>query len=224
MRALLGVRRPVVAVRLAHRNEDGSVVATIQADGQPRKAVLVKEAVERIFRHQAPTLTAREWTELFRPDTPSGHDLRWGLLARLAVVPQGDERKLRDQFVALPDGTAFGMRLLLIDTRAGGGQAVATHLPFARLPDVVKVVVLKEALLQERQDGNVRTDGALAELLVATANALGLKVGGARAATVSDLRKRLKNNNGEGILPPAKVRRRRHQEAGQAAQAREGTA
>jgi hypothetical protein len=51
----------------------------------------------------------------------------------------------------------------------------------------------------------------LAGLLAAKARDRGLTVEGSKAATVSDLRRKLRNNNGEAILPAATVRRQIHE-------------
>jgi hypothetical protein len=208
MRAVFGSRRPFVAVRLLRRNEDGSVVADIQADGPPAKAGRLKDAVERIMGSGAGRLDAGEWAELFRDDTPADADRRWALLLRLAATPQGTEGGLRDQFVALPDGTAFSMRLLLIDGRGGGTGPGA--IGFAQLPHVVQIEALKKALSQESQEGRFRKDEELAGLLSEKARDMGLKVDDGKAATVSDLRKKLKNNGGRAMLPTEKERTQMH--------------
>jgi len=117
LHALLGSRKPVLAARLLKQNPDGSIQWQEQAEAAREKAKSVIETVQDIFEQGANKLTPDEWDSLFAPPPSPSPDLRWTFLVRLAVKPVGKEGDLRDQFVALPDGTPFSLRLLLIDQR-----------------------------------------------------------------------------------------------------------
>jgi len=205
MHAILGARKPTVAARLVERRPDGTVRAEAlveptapgSAETGARKAERVVRAVERIFRLGAGRLSPGEWSSLFARRTPQP-DNRWTLLVRLATEPQGDEGKLRDQFAALPDGAPFSMKLLLCDRRA--------KAPFARLPDVLKIMALKAVLSREKEEGVFRSDREFAGLLGEWLSGQGLSPQRLVADDVSQLREKLKNNGAEGLFPKRKQR------------------
>jgi hypothetical protein len=207
LHAILGSRKPVVAARLLERRADGAVRAEALAEGE--KARRVRAAVERVFRLGAGRLTPEEWAALFAREAPLPPDTRWALLVRLAAEPEGDEGGLRDQFAALPDGTAFSMRLLLLSTQGGargrageGGETgPARGVSFNRLPDVARLIPLVLALRRLGSTTPV-TPKQLANLVGREATGLGLPVGGLTAKDVTDrLFRKIRDNGGEAWLP-----------------------
>jgi hypothetical protein len=201
--AVLGRRKPVVSVRLVRRPGSGVVEAEIlaQKDG---KASQLKALVERIF--QINRLAAHEWDRLFGAPQPAA--ARWPLLVRLAIQPKKGEGEFRDRFVALPDGTAFSLRLLLLEGRGGDrkkladrGSSASSGLSFSRLAPVVKLLLLGEAIREEERDRQVRTDPNLGVLLASIARGHGLLIEDDRHRIVDRLRQLLVNNGGKVVLP-----------------------
>jgi hypothetical protein len=216
----LGSRRPVVCVRLLSRDSDGTVNAEVQLERHTDGARRVVETVQRIFRAGASRLTQQEWDALFRTAPVEGPDNRWLLLLRLAERQHQDENGLKDGFVALPDGTAFSLRLLLPESRGGAKKAsdlpkgaANGGVPFTQLPDVAKMLLLQEALREERRQGMFRTDKDFAVLVAETAARLGWPRIEVNEGNLSGLREKLGNNGGEDIFPNKKGRRERHAKA-----------
>jgi hypothetical protein len=214
MHAILGARKPAVAARLLERRPDGTVrvqalmekAGTGPAANGAGKAERVAHALKRIFLLGAKGLAPDEWSSLFalRPPVP---DNRWSLLVRLATEPEGDEGKLRDLFAALPDGTAFSMRLLLL-SRQGGARAVARKeetascLPFNRLPDVARLVALSK-VKQQLNPADPKEPKDLAVLMEREVRNLGLPVKGVTGRDVTDrLFNKIRDNGGGDFLPP----------------------
>jgi hypothetical protein len=214
MHAVLGARRPAVAARLLERRPDGTVLAEALAEGAAAgpagggagKAGRVVRAVERVFRLGAGLLSTDEWSSLFSRRTPRPDD-RWALLVRLATEPAGREGELRDQFAALPDGTAFSMRLLLSSMRGGGrdgagdGEEGGRGVSFNRLPDVARLLTLACAL-RRLDPARPVTPKELAAEVEREAGRLGLPVAGLTGKDVTDrLFKKVRDNGGGAWLP-----------------------
>lgn len=198
-RALLGSRRPVLAARLLRRDLDGSIHFHEQAKGAGETAGQVIKAVQRIFGLGADKLTSEEWNKLFAPQTPPTPDRRWVLLVRLVVPPDGDEEgDLRSQFIALPDGTPFSLKLLLIDQR-GGGKAGSGH-SFNKWPDVARLIPLIEAR-KSLASGCTVTPMKFAELVKKQAEALGLPHCKLTGKELYQMLQKVKNNGGGDMLP-----------------------
>jgi hypothetical protein len=201
--AILGARKHAVAARLLKRMPCGSVLTQSLAPAASKKARRVEAAVRRIFRLGADLLGDGEWAELFAGQAPQ-HDLRWLLLARLATQPEDGEGDLRGEFVALPDGTAFSMRLLLTDMRGGdrgarkakeGGQR------FNRLPDAARLLCLLRALRRLSVPRRVEPK-PFAIAVEAEANSLGLGVEGLTGKDVTGrLFTKIRNGDGGHLLP-----------------------
>jgi len=117
---------------------------------------------------------------------------------RLAVKPVGKEGDLRDQFVALPDGTPFSLRLLLLDQRGGGKST--SGLSFNKLPDVARLIPLVKALKSLAPDYSP-TPTFLAGLVKEQAEILGLPECMLTGKEIYDLFKKVQNNGGEDWPP-----------------------
>jgi hypothetical protein len=221
MQAILGSRKPVVAARLVEWMPDGSVRVEPLGDETPvrkvknsaGKAERVARALERILDLGSRRLSDEEWALLFSRQ-PAQPDNRWILLVRLATEPKDKEGELRDQFAALPDGTAFSMRLLLPSKQGGrrtGKSAEATDAPralsFNRLPDVARLLPLVEVL---RRLGSEVTPKEFATDLDREVGRLGLSVRGITAKDVTDrLFTKIRDNGGGRWLPEPKSTRGR---------------
>lgn len=224
---VLGSRKPFVSVRVDRR--DGSVKAEILAERRYGKATELKALVERIFQAED-RLTKQEWGYLF--DRPSLQTVTalWPLLVRLAVWPKDGEGKFRDRLIALPAGTAVSMRLLLLEGRGGNrkeptGQAVAagTGLPFSKLPKVVKLLLLKEALRKEQKDNRFRLDEEFGALLAEVASKHGLRLD-VQPRDPDRLRAALVRNKGKFLFPSRTERASQSSPADALSKGRKGTA
>lgn len=194
LRDFLGSRKPVAAVRIS-----GSTWADlgveIQADSETEKVRRLRVFVEDLLRSRQSQLGAEEWTRLLSSSEPSPDD-RWVLLLRLAATP---DKNLRDQFVALPDGTVFSMRLLTLESRGGGPDQIdgVGPLDFARIADAARVRVLRLAVQKQAAQPCEITDEDIARLLEEAAEELGIPVGSLTAKHASRLREKLKKNDAE---------------------------
>jgi hypothetical protein len=178
-RIILGSRKPVVAVRVVARKDDGRIVTEFLARRTERRSRL-DEALKSIFLAGKDRLSPEEWETLLADEvTGQGGDPRWALLCRLAIVPRGEDGRrrkeyglLKDQFAALPDGTPFSMELLLGETQGGDRTARTrnagggTKPSFNRLPVVIRVslcqrandAILGEGCLWPREFANYLND------------------------------------------------------------------
>lgn len=163
---LLGSRPPVVLLRLSLENGELMVRPCARPTSTTRQGLeVVRNLVLRCFVEGRPDLDEDEWEQLLGTGTnPAPLILRLTLLLRLAITG-GDKVRLGEQekatyrpkdiglegfankFVALPDGTPFSLRLLLLDKRGRQrGEDV-----FDRLPDAIKLLALRRALRSEEQ-------------------------------------------------------------------------
>lgn len=163
---LLGSRPPVVLLRL--RLENGELV--VRSCARPAKhegdqaLELLRELVTRCFRAGRDHVTEEEWNQLLGT-APATLLRRLTLLLRLAIkgsekVGFGKDEKavstprdiglerFANKFAALPDGTPFSLRLLLLDQR---GRPSDSNDYFDQLPDAVKLLALRRALQSERR-------------------------------------------------------------------------
>jgi hypothetical protein len=202
VRAVLGSRRLVVAARITGATDDG-VTLVLQTDRPGSRTQLLKSAVERIFRHGKNLLLPDQWSLLLASTPPGGADPRWPLLLKLAVEPQGEEGNLRNQFVALPDGTPFSMRLLLATMRGGRGRKAegVSGVAFGQLPEVAKLFPLIVVLRQLDTDQGI-TPKDLAARVEEAAKEVGLPISGLTGKDVTDrLFELIRRNGGEHLLP-----------------------
>lgn len=152
MRDVLGARKPLVALRVTQEHNIPRVEILAASPEAISKLQGIKEFVEGRFRAGKELLNPEKWDRLLSCSKPSPDD-RWSSLVRLATKPTEAQAKWRDRFVALPDGTAFSMRLLLLDRRGGSRRSeapscdLAGQIDFARIPDVVKLRCWEDALL-----------------------------------------------------------------------------
>jgi hypothetical protein len=205
--ALIGSRLPAVLLRL-ERTAEGVAVRTCAAPASDEARMALKllaAFVAQRFDKGRAGLDAAEWEELLgaTPDAPLMR--RMILLLRLAVeagekVSLGEESKaaftphdiglerFAAKFAALPDGTPFSLRLLLLDKR--GRERSDTF--FDRLPDAVKFLALRKALLRERQEGQAVSDyDFCTSIQKALEELLGFKV---ERPTEDQVRRRLRDN------------------------------
>lgn len=204
---ILESRQPRVAVRITRRNEDGTI-RVIPLGDKPKMSEEVKRAVERIFREGKDRLEKDEWSDLFR-ETPQQSDQRWTYLVRLASFPQGEEGDLRGQFVALLDGTAFSMRLLLVDLRGGNRRGDNQEingdrnapLTFNRLPYIARFFAFLQAC-QKVDSANPPTRVTFTEWVKQQIEALKFPTEGLDEKALTDrFFQTLKKNGGKFLLP-----------------------
>jgi hypothetical protein len=213
---LLGSRPPVVLLRLGLA--DGGVeVRTCARPASPkaREALeMLRQMVARCFADGRSHLAADEWDQLLglvpaplvrrlmlllRLAIEAGEKVRLGEETRAAFTPHdvGLER-FANKFAALPDGTPFGLRLLLLDRRGTEGSE---HL-FDRLPDAVKLLALRRALQREQQAGKAVDDYEFGgEIQKALAELLGMEVHEVDRPTEDQVRRRLRDNFKRRGLP-----------------------
>jgi hypothetical protein len=223
--SILASRKPVVAVQINGRKVDGTLDVEILADDRtgPRGQMLTRlqEILEDLFvaATKAKKLTDDEWAQLFAVEAPDP-DCRWQLLLRLGreetdtpgKEETDDPGKVRNQFVALPDGTSFSMRLLLLDRRGRARAAAATEeedgtVAFARLPDVVRLNALQRAMDVEAQQPQVcPTDASFAPLLTEELRKLDIRVGQLTDDDVSGFREKLNKTGAKGLFPNSRGR------------------
>jgi hypothetical protein len=117
--------------------------------------------------------------------------------------------RFANKFAALPDGTPFSLRLLLLDQR---GREASDHF-FDQLPEAVKLLALRRALQQERAKGIAVSDNAFRDdLQRALEELLGTPV---PKPTEDHVRRRLRdhyNRKGLGDLFPNQRERQREYE------------
>jgi hypothetical protein len=223
---LIGSRPPRVLFRL---NKEGDDIAVRRcAAPTPATAAaleMMQEFLRRCFQNRA-SLTETEWAELLG-DKPSSLTCRLLLLLRLAIkandkvsleVP-GASFTPRDiglerfatKFVALPDGTPFSLRLLLLDQR---GRERSDHF-FDQVPDAVKLLALRRALQVERAEGAAVSDNEFRDKMQqALEGLLGASV---PKPTEDQIRRRLRDNFARkglrDVFPNQKVRQRDYDRA-----------
>jgi hypothetical protein len=205
---LLGSRPPAVLLRIG--DGDPVTVRVCAAPASPAEAEaleLLRQFVVRRFTDGRPHFTEDEWDQLLgHADAPLTRRLT--LLLRLAVkanekVGLGgpDEgggaaftphdvglERFANKFAALPDGTPFSIRLLLLDERGRPGGDTF----FDRLPDAVRLLALRRALGRERATGVAVSDNEIrAEIQQALEELLGAEV---PKPTVNQVRRQLRDH------------------------------
>lgn len=207
-RVLYQRRKPLsVSVRIVDRNPQTGEIRTERLQGRRDRELVgrIDREVRSLFREGKDRLEEQEWLELLS-QSPADPDLRWRLLVKLAVE-KTDQTETRNAFVSLLDGLAFSMRLLLLDQSGGDrsrrtadGESIQDTLPFARLPDCVRMKALGKVLQQEAQTGDYLYDAQVANELHSELKLLGLSVQVSQE-DVSGLRKKLKNNQSGDLFP-----------------------
>jgi hypothetical protein len=167
---LLGSRPPVVLLRMDCEGGEVKVLpcATPSSDRAKEALELLRRFVEQRFKDGRRNFTDDEWAELIgdqEQETRPGKRLT--LLLRLAVKA-GEKASLGEgkgatftpndiglerfanKFAALPDGTPFSIRLLLLDER-GKNKSGKDGGYFARLPRAVTFLALERALQREER-------------------------------------------------------------------------
>jgi hypothetical protein len=224
---LLGSRPPVVLLRLRQEGEELRVsCCAAPASREAREALeLLQRFVARCFRDGRSHFTDAEWAELLGHE-PGPLTRRLTLLLRLAIKAsekvafseggaEGGEaftphdvglERFVNKFAALPDGTPFSIRLLLLDQR---GRERGEHF-FDQLPDAVKLLALRQALRRERERGVAVSDNDFRdEIQHALTELLGADV---QKPTEDQVRRRLRDNfkrKGLGDLFPNQTSRQR---------------
>jgi hypothetical protein len=204
--ALIGSRPPVVLLRL-ERDGDGVKVRRCAASASAEACealALLEKVVVRCFEKGRAELNAQEWDELLGAADAS-LTRRMTLLLRLAA-DAGDKVSLSQdsgaaftphdvglerfagKFAALPDGTPFSLRLLLMDKR---GRERGDHF-FDRLPEAVRLLALRKALAWERKKWSAVSDNEFRdEIQKALEELLGVPV---PKPTEDHVRRRLRDN------------------------------
>jgi hypothetical protein len=215
---LLGSRPQVVWLRLDVGGGDVAVRScAAPTNPEAAQALeLLRVFVARCFRDGRAHFTPAEWAELLG-QSPAPLTRRLTLLLRLAVkanakvglgadggvgrpAPSAEGagaaftphdlglERFAHKFAALPDGTPFSLRLLLLDQR---GRERGGHF-FDHLPDAVKLLALRRALHRERTRGEAVSDNNFRELLQeALEELLGTPV---PRPTEDQVRRRLRDN------------------------------
>jgi hypothetical protein len=219
---LLGSRSPVVLLRLVLEND--RVVVRLCSRPTVRKTEqaleLLRDFLACCFADARSHFSDGEWSELLGL-TPAPLVRRLTLLLRVAVkgstkvhLGEGTEtaftphdiglERFASKFAALPDGTPFSLRLLLLDER---GRERGNHF-FDQLPDTIKLLALRRALRGERQKGVAVSDlqfrGTIQQALE---ELLGMEVD---RPTEDQVRRRLRDNfkrKGLGHLFPNQAAR-----------------
>jgi hypothetical protein len=222
--ALIGSRAPAVLLRL-ERTAEGVAVRRCASPttGPAREALSLLEGfVVRRFDRARAGLSAAEWDELLGA-APATLTRRMTLLLRLAAdageeVALGEDSKaaftphdvglerFAGKFAALPDGTPFSLRLLLLDKRGRkGGEGY-----FDRLPDAVRLLALRKALARERQQGRAVEDHDFCpSIQKALEELLGFRI---ERPTDDQVRRRLRDNfKRRGLAPPFRNKTERQQ-------------
>lgn len=224
---LLGSRPPVVLLRLRLEGEELTVSScAAPASREAKEALeLLQQFVARCFRDGRTHFRDVEWAELLGCE-PAPLTRRLMLLLRLAIKASekvafgegGTEsgeaftphdvglERFANKFAALPDGTPFSIRLLLLDQR---GRERGEHF-FDQLPDAVKLLALRRALQRERERGTAVSDNDFRdEIQHALQELLGTDV---PKPTEDQVRRRLRDNfkrKGLGDLFPNQTSRQR---------------
>jgi hypothetical protein len=130
---------------------------------------------------------------------------------RFTPNDRGQERYV-SKFAALPDGTPFSIRLLLLDKRGR-----PDNHPFKRLPLAVKLQALRSVLDREQQHGQVFGYERFREELQRALDELGIAIDRPTWAHVKNLFETLARAGLGKIFPDGKERQRRYDEARAAA-------
>ncbi len=223
---VIGSRPPVVLFRL--REAAGEIRAELCLKPSAENAEALEELralVEECFRQGLPLLTAEERAQLLGT-VPTNVARRLALLLRLAVkggdkvVAEDGKSRLQytpndrgleryaGKFVALPDGTPFSLRLLLLDLR---GRKAEDNF-FDQLPLVIKLLALRRALDSEERERRAATDYEFGARMQHALEGL-LGDPNVPRPTEDQVRRRLRDNlkrNGVGHLFPKKEDRQRH--------------
>jgi hypothetical protein len=231
MSDLLGSRAPLVLLRLERVGDEVKVRTTCAApaSSNAEKALeLLERFVQRCFKEgRASFPDPTEWDRLLG-FVPAPLTQRLLLLLRLAVEAKEKVSLSEDngtaftpkdigldrfaaKFVALPDGTPFSIRLLLLDKR---GQTSTEDSFFDELPDAIKLLALRKTLAREAatrvavSDNDFRT-----EIQTTLKELLGTRV---PKPTEDQVRRRLRDNfkrkGLENLFPNQKERQREYDE------------
>ena len=240
LRSLIGSRPPVVLLRLAEEGGQIRARACAAPPSADAREALeeLRLFVESLFQNGRAQFTPEEWARLLGTAPAALFD-RLLLLARLAISgsakvvvadyqkeqaaegaggPAGyqftpNDRGLEryaNKFAALPDGTPFGIRLLLLDER---GRKAANPNPLQQLPAAVKLEVLRRALEAEAHEGKADTDNAFRDRLQEALRSLGIDQAKPTEKHVQDFRQYLKRNDLGHLFPNAPERQRAYDRA-----------
>jgi hypothetical protein len=234
---LLRSRAPVVVVRLRDAGEVAEPYPTFVPRSTTARQMLdhlcdfLRDRFGTAGREAIPDST--EWGMLLgrRPSRPTE---RLSLLARLAVTGQhkydrtgggnsrGSDLGLNHylyKFAALPDGTAFSVRLLLAGGKSGakGSAGVLTAPTFDRLPVGIRLLALAAAMRREREElreRSVRDDEGFRVLLRDEAARLlgGVPLPAIPVSGLRRFREWLKKNGLGHLFPKTSDRKRLHGE------------
>jgi hypothetical protein len=238
LRTLLGSRSPAVLVRLVQDGADirARVCAAPATVNAAEALEELRLFVENLFREGRGRLADAEWARLVGAE-PAPLFERLLLLSRLAVSgsaevvvegylredasdrPGGPGRykftpndrgleRYANKFAALPDGTPFGIRLLLLD-----GRGRPDPHPFKQLPAAVKLEALRRALEAEARGGRAGEDEAFRDRLQEALRSLGLVLDKPTYRHVLNLRVTLQRNGLGHLFPNAQERQRAYDRA-----------
>jgi hypothetical protein len=238
LRSLIGSRPPVVLLRLTEEDRQirARACATPPSENAQEALEELRLFVERLFQSGRAHFTLEEWDRLLGAAPAALFD-RLLLLSRLAISgsakvvvtdyqkeqaaegaggPAGyqftpNDRGLEryvNKFAALPDGTPFGIRLLLLDER---GRKAENPNPLQQLPAAVKLEVLRRALEAEAQAGKADTDNAFRDRLQEALRSLGIDQAKPTEKHVQDFRQYLKRNDLGHLFPNAQERQRAYE-------------
>jgi len=178
LKEVLGSRPPVTLLQVRCPADQAEVKIVAQPASAAAADALEElcDLVETCFRQGRETLSNEEWQRLMGRQPAPILD-RLLLLARLAISGRTGKCKPIDRglklyvnkFASLPDGTPFGIRLLLLDERGRPDP----H-PFKQLPMTVKLVALLLALEEEKREGRAYKDNDFRDKLQEALETLGI--------------------------------------------------
>ena len=179
-----------------------------------RLAVGGNTAVELTYHEQHSTDPVMPWAETWIGAT--GADDPGAIRYRFKPNDRGQERYAK-KFAALPDGTPFSIRLLLLDAR---GRRPADPHPFDLLPMAVKLQALRRILDAEQRAGQAFDyDRFRAEFQTALDD-LGIAIDRPTWKHVKNLLENLATNGLGEAFPPKEERQRRYDAASAAVEGR----
>ena len=230
---MIGSRAPVVLLRLVYGAGGIKVRLTVMPRNADAAQALeeLRFFVESRFHAGKELLTASEWNQLLGQESATIPE-RLLLLTRLAieghtkVVIENLERedgspcpryqftpndrvleRYVGKFAALPDGTPFSLRLLLLDKR---GKKKDDAAAWSILPWAIKLEALGRILAEEAAEGQACDDDAFRGKMQSKLKEMKVDVPKPTWDDVKNLRELLKRNGLGHVFPNARERQRSH--------------